>query len=129
MATARDLINSAFRKGHVIAEGETAAAEQIVPALETFNDMLEAWRDDGLDLGLGTLTLDTVVAVDAGAHRAIKYNLAVELANDAHVSVPDVTLTIAERSRSALAGRRSGTRKIRFNAALTPRGRYVVGDN
>lgn len=121
MATAQDLITRALRKGHVVANGETPATEVLAAALDTFNDLLESWRDAGIDLGLGTLTLATTVAVDAGSTRAIVYNLAVELANDEHVSVPPKTQQFADESKAALAGRFAGRRRFRFPRALTGR--------
>lgn len=128
MATAQATIIRALRKGHVTANGETPPTEVLSAAIDTLNDMLEAWRDDkSIDFGLGTLTLATELAVDAGAIRAIVYNLAVELANDEHVSVPSQTREIAERSLAALAGRFLGSRRIRFPRALTSgRGAYDV---
>lgn len=119
MATAQDLITRALIKGHVIAEGETPTSTLLDSSLATFNDMLEAWRDEGLDLGLGTLALGSAVAADAGANRAIVYNLAVELANDQHVSVPDKTQKIADQARSSLAARKMGSFRVRFPRDLT----------
>ncbi|MGQ0835639.1 MAG: hypothetical protein ACT4O5_12115 [Gammaproteobacteria bacterium] len=126
MATARDVITRALRKGHVVGSAETPSDEQISAGLDTFNDMLEAWRDEGIDLGLSTLTLNTTLAVDAGVMRALVSNLAVEAANDEGVAVPQTTAVIAERSRAALAGRLSGVRHIRFDRALRQRRRFDV---
>lgn len=126
MATARDLITRALRRGHVIGSAETASAEQSSAGLDTLNDMLEAWRDEGLDLGLSTLSLSATLAVDDGAIRAIVYNLAVEVANDEGIAVSATTALNAERSRAALTGRLSGLRKVRFDRALRQRRRYDV---
>lgn len=119
MATAQELIDRALVKGHVVARGVTPDSTLRSDALATFNDMLEAWRDDGLDLNLGTLTLNSEATADAGAIRAIVYNLAVELANDERVSVPAKTQQIADQSRSALAARLMGSSRVRFPRDLT----------
>lgn len=126
MATARDVITRALRRGRIIGSAETPSAEQSATAIDTLNDMLEAWRDEGLDLGLSTLALDTTLAVDAGVMRAVVSNLAVEVANDAGVAVSQTLALMSERSRAALAGRLSGVRKIRFDRALRQRRRFNV---
>jgi hypothetical protein len=126
MTTARDVITRAYQKAHVIARGETPVAEQIEPALETFNDMLEEWRDHGIDLGLATLGLDDDVGADAGAMRAIVYNLAVELANDEHAAIPAATAAIAERSYNRLAAREVPVEAPRFDPALTRNSVYDI---
>lgn len=119
METAQELIDRALIKGHVVARGVTPDSTLRAAALTTLNDMLEAWRDEGLDLNLGTLALDSNVAADAGAIRAIVYNLAVELANDERVSVPAKTERIADQSRSSLASRLMGSTRVRFPRDLT----------
>lgn len=119
MSTAQEVLTRALRKGHVIARGETPDSTVLAVHLETFNDMLEAWRDEGIDLGLGTLALDTELAIDAGCNRAIIYNLAVECANEEHVSVPPKTQQIADQARSSLAARLMPKERVRFPRALT----------
>lgn len=119
MATAQELIDRALVKGHVVARGVTPDSTLRADGLATLNDMLEAWRDEGLDLNLGTLTLSTEVAADAGAIRALMYNLAVELANDERVSVPAKTERLADLSRSSLAARLMGSTRVRFPRDLT----------
>lgn len=126
MATARDVITRAFQKAHVLSRGEQPVAEQLQPALDTFNDMLEEWRDNGVDLGLGTLGLDDDVSVDGGAMRTIVYNLAVELANDEHAAVPATTAAIAERSYNRLVARESPAEVPTFDSALTYGSRYDI---
>jgi hypothetical protein len=123
MATARQIVARAFQKAHIVARGETPATEQNEAAIETLNDMLEEWRDNGVDFALGVLGLDDEVTVDGGAMRAIVYNLAVELANDEHAAIPPATAAIAERAWDRLVAREQGPEVPRFSRALT-RSRY-----
>jgi hypothetical protein len=124
METARDLIESAYRKGGVLARGEPLTAEQANDGLELLNDMLQAWRDDyHVDWGLDTLTLASEPAIPAGDIRAVKYNLAVEAAQEEHAAVPDHVMEIAQRSLSALAGRFVGRLRTDFDPALITHGR------
>lgn len=124
MSTVRDAIKTAFQKAHVIAVGEDPIPGQYATALVTFNDMLEAWRDEGIDLGIVDAELDDTLTVDQGARRAIIYNLAVEIGNDEQAAIPAATIAIAERSASALAGRQRGVQPVRFDPALTMRGSH-----
>lgn len=123
MSTAQAIIIRALVKAHVLASGETPATDQLTVSLETLNDLLEAWRDEGIDFGLSELQLMSTVNIDSGAMRALIYNLAIELGNDQQVSVPDKTADIAERSRMSLAARFMGAQRVRFDSALTRRGR------
>lgn len=130
--TLADLIARALRLAHIVATGEDPEDDQAHEAVETFNDMLEAWRDDGIDLGLPTFTTadydggTVTVDVDAGATKALRYNLAVEAANEAGLEVSKVTNREAERSRGALAARLSPTKRVRFDHALTRDRRFNI---
>jgi hypothetical protein len=50
MATARDIVNRAFRKIDVAGVGEALDAEQSDEGLETLNMMLHEWKLRGVDL-------------------------------------------------------------------------------
>ena len=47
MVTARKIINSAFRKIHVLGVGSTLSAEEANDALDTLNAMLASWSAEG----------------------------------------------------------------------------------
>ena len=126
MDTARSLITAALHRAGVLAASETATAEQAVNGLEILNEMLQSWRDNSVDFGLTELSLDTPVAIDAGAARAVKYNLAVELANHEHAAVPQRTTLIAEREFAALVGRFVGHSRAKFDAAIVGPRRYDI---
>jgi hypothetical protein len=80
MATAQQLINRTLRLLGVKAEGQTATPEQSVGALDAMNDMLFAWRDQGVDLGHTALALGDTIPYQDDHLAAIRYSLAVELA-------------------------------------------------
>lgn len=126
MATALDVIMRALNRAHVIADGEPAAAEQVAAGLKSLNEMLEAWLDEGIPTGLRGLELDTALAIDDGALRAITDNLAVELGDNAGLPVSPVLATRAERGRASLVGRYMGTTPVRFDPLLTGSGRYDI---
>ncbi len=57
--TANDLCSYALRK--VVGTGESLSAEQLTDCLERLNDMVAAWRMDGLDIGLTLPILSATV--------------------------------------------------------------------
>lgn len=123
MATAREILIRAYRKAQVIARNQAPEDDLLASGLDTFNDMLEAWRDNGIDMGLATLALSTECAIAPGDMRAVIYNLAVELANEEQVAIPPATAEIAASSLSALAGRFIGNHRPRIDRALRFRNR------
>lgn len=127
MATLKSVIDRALRRAHIVADGEDPDTEQAHPAVSTLNEMLEQWRDEGLDLGLPEYTTSDYdtgtleIAADKGATRTLIYNLAVETANDAGMEISAVTDREAERSRASLASRLHATKRVRFDTGLTRR--------
>ena len=51
MATARDIVTRALRKRRVIAVGVSPDAAEMTDGISDLNDMLSAWRIDGIDIG------------------------------------------------------------------------------
>jgi hypothetical protein len=48
MATAQDYITRAMKLANILGEGQTPSSEQASGALDTLNEMLQAWNLDGL---------------------------------------------------------------------------------
>ena len=126
MATARTVITRALRRAHIVGDGQTPAGEQLAGGLDTLNDMLEAWHDEGIPTGLRELEADTVLAIDRGAMRTITDNLAVELADDAGLQVTPVLLTRAERGRASLIARYLIVKPAKIDRALRQPRRYNI---
>lgn len=126
MATARDLITRALRRAHIVATGEPPEDEQISEGLDSFNDMLEAWKDEGIPHGFPELDLDTVVPIDRGAHRALIDNLAVNCADDVGTPVSQTLMLRAERGRAALIARYFGSPAAKVDRALRAPRRYDI---
>lgn len=126
MATARTVITRALRRAHIVGEGQTPAGEQLAGALNTLNDMLEAWHDEGIPTGLRELEASTELLIDRGALRAITDNLAVELADDAGLQVSQVLFTRAERGRASLVARYLVVKPAKTDRALRQPRRYNV---
>ena len=99
---AQTLVKRAAVKAHVLEKSETMPPDMLATHIETLNELLETWRDDGIDLGLSLpLAADEELDIDSSAVRTLTYNLAVEIGNDEHAAVPQLTVEIAERTKSS----------------------------
>jgi len=79
MATAQALIDSAAKFAGILAEGQSLEGSINADALTRFNRMIQRWENDGVDLGIGTLTAASIVYVDPSDEEAIEVNLALRL--------------------------------------------------
>ena len=79
--TNTQVITRALREINVINEAQTPTAEQGTQALEKLNSLMEAWKEDSLDIGYfeQTSTADTCPIPDY-AEGAVIHALAMEIA-------------------------------------------------
>jgi len=104
MATARDVITASLREIGVIDGIEEASAEDAAHALTLFNQMLAGWELDGIALGLGTVTLNTTLAVPESHIEALRANLAARLAAPFARNPSPLTVEQASRGYRSLQG-------------------------
>lgn len=114
--TLLELITGSLRKINVVNEIETASAEQGAKCLESLNDMLEQWEEDGIKLQYFRQT-DTSATFPCQAYTqvGVRAALAVRVAGDfgATVSVElaaeliDGMATITRKAVSAQLGEAS----------------------
>lgn len=104
MATARDVVTGALRELGVIDGIEEAAAEDAAQALAVFNQMLAAWELDGIALGLGTLTLNSTLALPDSHIEALRANLAARLSASFARNPSPLTVEQASRGYRSLQG-------------------------
>lgn len=104
MTTAIQMISDALRLANVIDETETPSPEMGAAALRTMNQLAGQWHRDGIKIGWQQVaTQATTLPIDYQDERAVKYNLAVELAGEYGIEpVPRVT-KIASDTYAALA--------------------------
>lgn len=102
--TAIEMITAALRKANVIDQNEVPSAEQGIQGLETLNDLMGQFDRDGIKLGWTTVAaLDDTVPLAPQDHRAVKHNLAVELAGEYGLEVLPRVQSIATETYNALA--------------------------
>ena len=83
MSTAQEIINKAAKKSGVLARGgQQLEADINVDILDLLNDMLDRWRNNGVDLGLPVLTLTTELIIDSADREAIIIQLALRIIVD-----------------------------------------------
>lgn len=102
MSTNGQIIESALRLVNVIAETESASAEQGAKGLEALNDMLAEWEADGVDLGYVPQDSTTDDFPLEGVDLPIKYNLAVRLADEYGRQLSVRVLRVAETTYKRL---------------------------
>lgn len=129
MATARDVITASLRELGIIDGVEEASAEDAAHALTLFNQMIDAWELDGIALGLGTVTLNTTLALPNSHIEALRANLAARLAPPFGRNPSPLTVEQASRGYRSLQGAYAKRRLLSVDPGLRWRratfGRYV----
>lgn len=104
--TALDLITDAMRLCNLLDENEVPSAEQGVKSLRSLNQMVAQWVEDGIRLPWQILTeLTDNLPIDVRDERALKYNLAVELAGEYGMEVLPRVQQIATETKAGLEKR------------------------
>lgn len=82
MATARDLIERAFRKIGVVASDEPMTADQAQNGIDALNMMMFGWMLDGIDIGHVEMQLADVFTMEPQFEEGCVYLLAERLSPD-----------------------------------------------
>lgn len=95
MATALDLMNQAARLAKVKGRSQALSGADKTEYLDLLNQMLDSWKAEGLDLGLGTLAAGDTVYIDDSDLLAVRYSLATLIAESVG---KDMSLTVQQRA-------------------------------
>lgn len=99
----QDVVRDALQLLNVITEIDSPSAEQGQHGLRVLNDMMAQWLEDGLDVEYvpsDDLTAD--IDVDRAALRAIKYGLAVDLAQHYRGTLTPDVAAVAQQAYDIL---------------------------
>lgn len=118
--TANDIIRRAMRSIGVLHHNEAPKASEAADALDTLNDMLNAWIYDGIDLEYLGLALTDTFSYPDDHVAAIRYNLAVELCGEYGKQVPPVIAANAVRYKMALQAAYCDPDILELDPALKP---------
>jgi len=102
MSTSLRLISRSLRMVGVLSGSEMPSAAEAQDALESLNDLLASWMMLGIPINSGDLALDDVFPIDVSEGRAVRYALAIELAEDYGVVVSAQMIERAQDLRQAL---------------------------
>lgn len=125
MAAAREVAEAALRLIGAVAPEQTPTDAEMRDALAALNAMLAAWASDGIDLGLDPagLTLSDELAVEPRHLRAIRFNLAVDLAPEFGRAPPEAVAAIAADARRAVQAAFAAVEPMTVDAGLLGSGR------
>lgn len=101
MTTARDIVTRALRKRRIIAVGVTPDAAEMADGISDLNDMLFAWRIDGIDIGHQTVAEADTLDVPDDHILPIVLSLA-ERMTDYGGQMDPADIVAAEKGRDAL---------------------------
>lgn len=113
--TAIELITRAYRLVNIIDENAAPSAEQGADGLASLNEMLAMWDRDGIRLGW-TMVADQsdTVPLDVQDIRAVRFNLAVELAGEFGIDASPRVQQIANETYAALCK----AHRLKFESSL-----------
>ena len=120
MATALDIITGSLRLLGKLQSGEVPTAAEGADALVTMNQMLHAWRDQGIDIEHSDYALSDTVPLQSNHLQALRYALAVELAPEYGVAVTPLLLASASEYMRGLQAFYSDPGLLACDPALNP---------
>lgn len=89
-------VRQAMKKIGVLAAEETPTSSEIEDGTDSLNQMLHGWALSGIDLGWSDVASDDTLNVPDEYLEGIVYALAVRLADDFVVQVPQTVMLIAK---------------------------------
>lgn len=122
MATNNEFIADALRMIGVLAEGETASADQGSDGLRAMNDMMAALLADDVDVGYAPQSDPTADnGINIEAREPLKYLLAARLSADYERPITPLIGVLASEGRARLL-RDAVVRNLQSGAQTLPRG-------
>lgn len=104
MTTAKTLIDDAAELAKIKGMSQTLPASLSTRYLRLLNEMLESWRNEGVDLGLSTLAASDTIYVDDSDILSIRYQLTELIAESANKPLnPNIISRSAELFKSLRA--------------------------
>lgn len=120
MATALKIITRAAQLIGLVESGESLEASEVSDGLDSLNQMLHAWADQGIDLEHADLAQGDTLAVQDNHLAAIRYNLAIEMAAEYNRPIPAVVAMKADEYMRSLQAFYADPAKLGCDAALNP---------
>ena len=100
--TTTTIINDAAELVKVKGEMQQLPAAQQAKYLRFLNQLIQGWRNNGINLGLDTLTQGDTIYVDEADEEAIFYGLVVKIAQSVNRPLDPFILSTAEEKKTSL---------------------------
>lgn len=118
-----DVINGALREINVIAENQNASSEQGSQCLAKLNEMLELWKEVGIDFGWFEQSSTAGSApIPDYARTAVRTSLAILCASQYGASVSQELVAVADRSYGMLLSKSQREQLDNTDMGHMPRG-------
>lgn len=122
--TALDFITASLKILGVLADNEAPSSEEAKDGLQSLNDMLESWKvESRLATSLASFTsysLNDTISLGDGWNRAIKYNLAIEMAPEYGVTISREVFDTAKKAITIIKRKNYVKVPVAVDAALLP---------
>lgn len=118
MSTVQQIMNDAMERASIIGIGQSAASDDNTKVLTIFNDMLASFRNEGIDINLGTLDVSDTVYMDDSDILCIKINLAVQVMDNYKLPVSDYVRRQAKDLLNDLQSKYLEIREMEFPDTL-----------
>ena len=118
MTTAQELINSSAKQAGILAEGQALEAGINADALKRLNRMLNRWQNDGVELGLDTLTAATTLYIDEADEEAIELGLTMRLMVRHRRPIQAGLPEAAAEALTELRGKYTVLQEVEFDSGL-----------
>lgn len=131
MTTVAELVTRALKLAGICGDGSAPSAEDMQNGVDTLNEMLFSWPNEGMDVGHVLSAAADTLYVDDAFLKAIRYALAVEILAEKGFDVPASIAIIATEEKDKVRNALVDIDTLRADCALTGQTRtfnHVTGD-
>jgi hypothetical protein len=118
--TAQEMIRRTLRLAGILADGQTPTAEMYSDGLQSLNEMLSAWRDQGVDLGHISLSMGDELPYQDDHLAAIRYSLVIEISPEYAAPLRQEVVMLQQKYFRALQALYCNPPFLRIDCALSP---------
>ena len=119
MTTAQELINSSAKQAGILAEGQALESGINADSLDRLNRLIDRWQNQGIDLGIGTLTATDEIYVDDADLEAIELGLTLRLMVRHRRQVPQGLSSAADDAKTELQAKYEKVSELDIPMGLT----------
>ena len=126
MTTATNILEDASILAGVLGVGSTLGSEAKTVYLRFFNQMIDAWDNEGILLGIGDLRATDTVYVDDADIQALTYNFSLTVSRLSRKPVDTDTRQEAIDSKRLMKNKHVNVKDLEIDDRLLCRRYYIV---